>query len=382
VSTPLPRNEFAVTQRYVYLNHAAAGVLPQSSVRQIERFVAEHAERGVLGTFPYDLQLEGYRERIGAYIGASGNDIALVTNTSAGANLVATALPWSEGDEVLLCDDEFPANVIPWLALRRRGVVLRLLPARPERLTPERLQRELSPKTKVVTLSWVAYADGYRHDVRGLADVAHRAGALLCVDAMQGAGVLPIDVRAFDVDALYAGAPKWLMGLHGTGFVYLAPRLAERCAPAMPGWRSMSDMWDFHNYDQPFADAVMRFEGGTPNVVGALSLAAAIELFERSGPAAIAGHALGLTDRFCDGLVELGAVIHSPRGPECSSAIVTFSIPGSDSIALGKALEEEGIVTTYRNTGIRISPHGYNTAEEMDTVLRSLARRIGAKAPV
>ena len=382
MSTPLPREEFAVTENFVYLNHAAAGVLPASSVREIERFVQAHAQRGVLGTFPYDLQLERYRDTIGAYIGATGNDIALVTNTSAGASTIATALPWNAGDEVLVCDNEFPANVIPWLALRKRGVVVRLLATNELRLTPERLQRELSPRTRVVTVSWIAYADGYRHDLRGLADVAHAVGAMLCVDAMQGAGVLPIDVRAFDVDALYAGAAKWMMGLHGTGFLYLAPQLAERATPGTPGWRSMNDMWDFHNYEQPFTSAVSRFEGGTPNVVGALSMACAIELFQRAGVDAIGAHVLELTDRLCAGLSELGATVRSPRGPERSSAIVLFSMPGGDSMALGKALEEEGIVTTYRSTGIRVSPHGYTTAEEIDVLIRSLARHAGVKVSV
>ena len=382
MSTPLPREEFAVTQNCIYLNHAAVGIPPASSVREIQGFVEAHASRGVLGTFPYELQLERYRETIGAYIGATGNDIALVTNTSAGANAVATSLPWNEGDEVIVCDNEFPANVIPWLALRARGVSVRLLPADAERLTPERLGRELSARTRVVTVSWIAYADGYRHDLRGLADVAHAAGALLCVDAMQGVGVLPIDVRASDVDALYAGAAKWMMGLHGSGFLYLSPQLAERTTPAMPGWRSMDDMWDFHNYEQPFTKAMSRFEGGTPSVAGALAMACAIELFERSGVEAIGNHAIALTDRLCAGLAEVGANVRSPRGPEHSSAIVLFGMPGWDSMALGKALEEEGIVTTYRSTGIRVSPHGYNTTEEIDVLIRTLARHAGAKIPV
>ena len=382
MTTPLPRDEFAVTEHFVYLNHAATGILPAASVREIERFANAHAQRGVLGTYPYELQFERYRETIGRYVGASGRDIALVTNTSAGANIIATALPWSAGDEVIVCDDEFPANVIPWLALRRRDVTVRLLSTATERLTPERLARELSPQTRVVTVSWIAYADGYRHNLRGLAETAHARGALLCVDAMQGAGVLPMDVRAWNVDAAYAGAAKWMMGLHGSGFLYIAPELAQRCSPAMPGWRSMSDMWDFHNYEQPFADAVHRFEGGTPNVLGALCMAQAIDLFQRSGVEAIGTHVLELTDRLCSGLVDLGADIRSPRSPEHSSAIVTFRLPGWDSIALGKILEEEGIVTTYRSTGIRVSPHGYNTAEEIDVLIRSLARHAGAKASV
>jgi selenocysteine lyase/cysteine desulfurase len=382
VSTPLSRSEFEVTQQYVYLNHAAAGVLPASTVAAIERFIRSHAAGGVLGTFPYDLQMTEYRSKIGGFIGASGSEIATLLNTGAGANTVALGIDWKPADEVVLCDDEFPANVIPWLGLRRRGVDVRLIPAREGRLTPERLRRELSPRTRVVAVSWVSYADGYRHDLAGLAAVAHEAGALLCVDAIQGLGVFPLDVKALGVDALYAGAGKWMLGLHGAAFLYVSRSLAERLEVAMPGWRSLADMWDFHNYEQPFSPDVLRFESGTPNLLGTLSLVCAIDLFERSGRQAVADHVLALTDRLCEGLAALEAEFSTLRGRSCSSGIVTFSIPGLDSIVLGRALESQGIVTTYRTGGIRVSPHGYNTAEEIDVIVNAVARQARAKVPV
>ena len=382
MSTPLPRSEFGVTQQYVYLNHAAAGVLPASTVAAIERFVRAHAAGGVLGTFPYDLQMTEYRSKIGGFIGASGSEIATLLNTGAGANTVALGIDWKPADEVVLCDDEFPANVIPWLGLRRRGVDVRLITTREGRLTPERLRRELSPRTRVVAVSWVSYADGYRHDLAGLAAVAHEAGALLCVDAIQGLGVFPLDVKAVGVDALYAGAGKWMLGLHGAAFLYVSRSLAERLEVAMPGWRSLADMWDFHNYEQPFSPDVLRFESGTPNLLGTLSLVCAIDLFERSGRQAVADHVLALTDRLCEGLAALEAEFSTLRGRSCSSGIVTFSIPGLDSIVLGRALESQGIVTTYRTGGIRVSPHGYNTAEEIDVMVNAVARQARAKVPV
>ena len=381
MSTPLPRSEFGVTQQYVYLNHAAAGVLPASTVAAIEQFVRAHASGGVLGTFPYDLQMTEYRSKIGGFIGASGSEIATLLNTGAGANTVALGIDWKPADEVVLCDNEFPANVIPWLGLRRRGVDVRLIPTREERLTPERLRRELSPRTRVVAVSWVSYADGYRHDLAGLAAVAHEAGALLCVDAIQGLGVFPLDVQALGVDALYAGAGKWMLGLHGAAFLYVSRSLAERLEVAMPGWRSLADMWDFHNYEQPFSPDVLRFESGTPNLLGTLSLVCAIDLFERSGPQAISAHVLALTDRLCEGLAALDAEFSTLRGRSCSSGIVTFSIPGLDSIALGRALESQGIVTTYRTGGVRVSPHGYNTAEEIDVMVSAVASAVRAKVP-
>jgi selenocysteine lyase/cysteine desulfurase len=374
VSTPLPRNEFAVTRRYVYLNHAAAGVLPARTVGEIERFVRAHNEHGVLGTFPYDLKMPEYRETIGRFVGGSGTAIATIPNTSAGAATIAQGIDWKTADEVLLCDDEFPANVVPWLALERRGVDVRLLRSEEGRLTPERLRRELSPRTRLVTASWVSYADGYRRDLGGLATAAHDAGALFCVDAIQGLGVFTLDAPSLGIDALYSGAGKWMMGLHGGAFLYLSDELNERLEVAMPGWRSMRDMWDFHNYSQPLTPDAYRFEGGTPNLLGALSMACAIELFEQAGRSDIERHVLALTDRLHAGLADLGAEFSSERGDGCSSGIVTFSMPGCDSIELGTALEREEIVTTYRTSGIRVSPHGYNTSEEIDTVLSAIAR--------
>ena len=382
MSTPLSRSEFGVTEQYVYLNHAAAGVLPASTVAAIEQFVRAHADKGVLGTFPYDLKMTEYRAKIGSFIGANGSEIATLLNTGSGANTVALGIDWRPGDEVVLGDNEFPANVIPWLGLRRRGVDVRVLPMRDEKLTPERLERELSPRTRVVAVSWVSYADGYRHDLAGLAMAAHEAGALLCVDAMQGLGVFPLDVATLGIDALYAGPAKWMLGLHGAAFLYVSPELGERLAVATPGWRSLADMWDFHNYEQPFSPEALRFESGTPNLIGTLSLACAIELFERSGPQAIEEHVLALTDRLCEGLIALDADFSTLRGPSCSSGIVTFNIPGIDSMALGRALENQGIVTTNRSGGIRVSPHGYNTAEEIDVLLNAVARQTRAKVPV
>jgi cysteine desulfurase / selenocysteine lyase len=380
--TPLPRSEFAVTQRHVYLDHASAGVLPLSSVRAIEAFLRSHAEDGVRGTFPYDQRMPEYRERIGRFVGASGADIAMLGNTSAAANAVAAGLDWRAGDQLLLCDDEFPANAIPWIALRRRGVEVRLFPVARERLTPAVLAREISGRTRLVAVSWVSYADGYRHDLAGLSEAAHGAGALLCVDGMQGLGVFPIDVKALGIDAFYAGAAKWMLGLHGIAMLYVAPSLTERLELVTPGWRSMRDMWDFHNYDQPYSAEAMRLEGGTPNLPGTLSFVCAVDLIERSGKEAIARHVLDLTDRLYEGLRRLGAEIATQRGEGVSSGIVTFMLPGWDPIALGQELERAGIVATYRATGIRISPHGYNTAAEMDVVLETLEKLVSTKALV
>ncbi len=380
MSTPLPRSEFAVTQRYAYLNHAAVGVLPQTTLERLEQHLRAHATGGVLGTFPYEQRMAEFRARIGSLIGARGRDVAVVPNTNAGATVLAQGVAWRQDDEVLLCDNEFPANAVPWLALRARGVRVRELDTSQGRLTPDRLRREIGKQTRAIALSWVSYADGYRHDLGALAEIAHAAGAWLFVDAIQGLGAFPIDVRALGVDALFAGGAKWLLALQGVGLLYVGEELLDRLNVALPGWRSVADMWDFHNHAQPYVDDASRFEAGTPSFLGALSMASSIELLERADPDRIGSHVLELTDRLVEGLSRCGAEIVSLRAPGCASGIVLFRVPGVASVALGRALQAHGVVTTWRANGIRVAPHGYNTAAEIDRLLEALPECAAALA--
>jgi cysteine desulfurase/selenocysteine lyase len=373
VNPPLPRSEFAVTRRLIYLNHAAVGILPQSSVVAVEELLRAHADAGVLGTWPFDERTGEYRETIARFIGAAAAEIAFVASTSAGASVLAQSIPWNDGDEIVLADDEFPSNVVPWLAVRERGVRVRLIESASGPLTPDRLRREIGQKTKVVAVSWVSYADGYRRDLAALAEVAHAAGALLCVDAMQGLGALPLDVRNSGVDAVFAGAGKWLLGLHGAGFLFVRKGVLEALRPGLPGWRAQSDIWDFHNYDQAFSNDSRRLESGTPNLAGNVALHTSVELLRRSDPAAIERWVLDLTDTLCERLTRLGARLLTQRASGVRSGIVTFAMPGVDSRELGAALSREGVVTTYRDTGIRVSPHGYNLPSEIDAALETIA---------
>jgi cysteine desulfurase / selenocysteine lyase len=370
VITPLPRSDFAVTQEYVYLNHAATGVLPRQTRDALVEFVDAQAKEGVVGIARYEAQVHAYRAHIARFIGATEAEIAILRNTSDGANLVAQGLDWQVGDRVILPNNEFPANAIPWLALRRYGVEIDFVDASRERMTPDVLRAMMTDRTRVVAVSWVSFEDGYRHDLAGLAQVTHERGALFCVDAIQGLGAFGLDVRALDIDVLFGGGQKWLLALQGVSFAYVASELLDRLTVGSPGWRSVANIWDFLRYDQPLAPNATRFEGGTLNFLGALSLDRSIGVIESAGVDAISAHVLDLTDHLAEGLLACGANLRSLRGPGISSGIVTFTLPGVDSIALGRALQSEGVVTTWRASGIRVAPHGYNTHDEIDTLLR------------
>lgn len=372
--TPLDRSLFAATENYVYLNHAAVGVLARPTREALHAFIDAHATGGVARVWPYEARMDEYRAAITRFIGAQPGTIAVLRNTTDGANAIAGGFPWQDGDEVILPDDEFPANAQPWLPLRRRGVNIHFIETARERLTPEVLRKHISARTKVVTVSWVSFKDGYRHDLAALAEIAHANGALLCVDAIQGLGAFPIDVQACGIDALYCGGAKWMLALQGVSFLYIAPHLLDRLNVAAPGWRSVEDAWNFLRYDQPLVCDATRFEGGTPNFIGALSLAEAVSVLESAGTDRIASHVLALTDRLVEGLRSADAEIATIRSSAESSGIVLFRPRSGEPVEVGKALEQEGIVTTYRANGIRVAPHGYNTFEEIDALVEAVAR--------
>jgi cysteine desulfurase / selenocysteine lyase len=367
---PLSRDAFALDPGLIYLNHAAAGVLPIRTRDAVIEAVQRHAATGVLEMAALEQAAEVTRERVARFIGASREDIAFIRNTSDGANILARGLEWKPGDEIILSDNEFGANVYPWLALREYGVVVRFIETQHERMTPEVLERMITPRTRVVAVSWVSFSDGYRHDLGALCAVSHARGALFFVDAIQALGAFPSDVRALEIDALFSGGHKWLMSLPGLGILYVRPALLERLVVRLPGWRSVENIWDFLNYEQSWGPGVARYETGAQNLLGVLALRHSIDVLDDAGLAAIATHTRTLTDRLVHRLRDIGAEVGSLRGPQSSSGIVVFRLPHHDSVELGRRLQREAkIVTTYRQTGIRVSPHGYNTTEELDALV-------------
>jgi selenocysteine lyase/cysteine desulfurase len=373
-AAPLARSAFALAPGLVYLNHAAVGVLPRATRDALRAMLDDHAARGVLGVGPREAELPAYRARVGEFVGGRGDEVALLRTTGEGATILAQGLDLGPGDEVVLGANEFGANAYPWFALRARGVTVTQLPPG-ARMTPDALRAALSPRTRLVALSWVAFDDGYRHDLAPLAEVAHAGGALFAVDAIQGLGPFPLDVTASGIDALYGGGPKWLLATQGIAFLWLRAALLERVALRLPGWRSMADMWDYLAYDQPLAPDAARYEAGTPNLLGALALATSIGVLADAGVERIAAHVLALTDRLVEGLRGRGYEILSDRSREdVKSAIVRFRKPGTDHAALGERLAQAGFVVTARPAALRVSPHGYNTADEIDALLEALPR--------
>jgi len=176
---------------------------------------------------------------------------------------------------------------------------------------------------------------------------------------------------------MYAGGAKWLLAVPGVSVLYVSPALFARLKVRWRGWRDVADMWNDFDYRQPLAPTAARYEGGTPNFLGIAALDASVAVLAAAGTERIGAHVIALTDRLVGGLHAMGATLLTERGPQISSGIVTFRPPERDSVEVGRALAKRGFVTTYhRPHGIRVSPHGYNTAEEIDAFLAALAAEL------
>jgi selenocysteine lyase/cysteine desulfurase len=375
--TPLPRDQFPVAERYVYLNHAGVGPLSAVAVDAMAVAAAAFRDDGGLVYERYDELMEQTRAASAALMGVPLADVAFVKNTTEGIALAASGIDWKPDDRVIVPNYEFPSNVYPWIALRDRGVrVDAIEPAGPRRelrieLFAEALQQA---PTRVVAVSWVQFGYGWRTDLAELGVLCREHNALLCVDAIQGLGVLPARFEEWGVDVASADAHKWLLGPHGIGIAAVSPRAREQLRPQQPGWASVPYREEWDNLELVFDETARRYEGGSPNVITTVGMGASIDLLLDAGAEAIWHHVDGLCQRLAEGLTGLGAELKSVHDSENRSAIVSFTLPNRETDRLVDALEARGILARARAGAVRLAPHGYNTDDEIDTTLAAIAK--------
>lgn len=368
------RAAMPVTQKWAYFDHAAVAPLTQPAADAIGQWLAQATAEGDTVWLDWAAQISQCRKLAAEMIGAGEGDIALVPNTTAGINLVAEGLDWRAGDNVVTLADEFPTNLYPWMNLAALGVETRLVPTTDGRITPERMAELCDDRTRVVSVSWVGYANGCRRNLRPLADVAHECGALFLVDAIQGLGVFPLDVNADEIDVLAADGHKWLLGPEGAGIAYIHPGWLERLKPLGVGWNSVVNAGNFDQIELKLKPTARRYEGGTYNMPGLIGLGASIELLLSLGVANLAEAILDFTDTASRELSNCGAVIHSPREAAARSGIISFEVPGRDAQALRRQCLAAGVAVACRAGRLRVSAHAYNTLDDLDRLLAVLGQ--------
>jgi len=369
------RAAFPVCEKSIFLGHAGVTVLP----RVVADAMADYSRRSSeqhqeFGDFIRDMQET--RALSARFIGARADEIALLGPTSLGLSLFANGLEWKAGDEVICYQDDYPANVYPWLALRRLGVKVTLLqPKEPGVITPELVADALTPNTRLVALASCHFLTGYRIDVDAIGQLLHERGVLFSLDAIQTLGAFPLSVKY--VDFLSADAHKWMLGPMAMGIVYVKKEHFERHRPTLLGaWNVRSP--NFITQDEiAFPDTAVRYEPGVLNAVGMYGMKAALELLEGVGMEAVAARLLALKAHLVPALRALGFVIHGPADGPNASSITTFFHPDRPLEPLFQRLDAAGVIGSLRHdrTGrayLRLSPHFYNTEAELDRVVALL----------
>jgi selenocysteine lyase/cysteine desulfurase len=361
----------------IYLNNASTGPLPERAVREQREWAARRAEPWRISDEEELAVMRRARAAAARLVGARPEEIALTTNTSHGINLAARALPLGAGDVVHTFDREFPANVYPWMALAPRGVRLERIPCRGALPDEEALLAAIErPGVKVVTVSWVSFATGYRVDLARIGRACREHGVRFVVDAIQGVGVAALDVHACGIDILACGAQKWMLGPWGAGFAYVRAELARELDPPVVGWLSMRGAEDFTrlvDYDFTYVEEARRFEVGTLPYQELAAMSASAELLAELGVERIECHVRGLVDRvvaWAD--AHPGVELVTPREPARRAGIVAVR-PAGDARAASARLTSAGVAHALREGAIRLSPHWYNTAEEIERALELLA---------
>ena len=373
----LRRTEFPWSARgdRVYLNHASTGPLPARAVRALADWSAMRAEPWRISDEMELAVMHRARELASQLIGASAEEIALTTNTSHGINIAARCLPLRAGDVVLSSDREFPANVYPWMALAREGIAFEQVPCTAAGLPDEnRILEALDrPRVRALTLSWVSFATGYSVDLERIGRACHDRDIYFVVDAIQGVGAKPLDVRACGIDILACGGQKWLLSPWGTGFAFIRRELVGELEPREVGWLAVRDSYDFTRlveYDLSWHGDARRFEVGTLPYQDLVAFCTSDDVLLERGVACIATHIGGLVDTMMARLRDAGVTIVTPADPRHRAAIVTVRVKNAERVhhELGRA----GIVCSLREGAIRLSPHLYNSSEEVDRAVSVL----------
>jgi selenocysteine lyase/cysteine desulfurase len=365
-----------IAQRLAYFDHAAVAPLPAPAQEAIKNWLDQATLEGDTVWPQWARRIEEVRSSAARMINAQPAEIALVPNTTTGISLVAEGYPWQAGDNVVTLANEFPSNQYPWMNLAARGVETRRVSVDEGIVDLDRLAQACDSRTRILSVSWVGYASGWRINVREVADLCRRKGCLFFLDAIQGLGVFPLDVQADGVDFLAADGHKWLLGPEGAGILFIRHEHLKTLRPLGVGWNSVVQGTDYTRVELNLRDAASRYEGGSQNMVGFIGLGASLDLLTSLGvgPTAspVADHVLRITDYACERLQEVGATLLGPRIGEHRSGIVTFQLPGRDPHDIRRTLEAAGIIVRCRAGGVRISPHGYATKDEIDRLIDEL----------
>ena len=367
------RDEFPIAADLVYLNNCSLTPLPRRGKTRIERFLGEWTELGGRAWYDHWIgEYEALREDLAGVLGADNDEVAIEPNVSAALVGIASTFDYTKRPKVIVSDLDFPTDGHAFLAVTPRGAQVQFVRS-PDRVRMplEVFERAVDEQTAAVCTGHVYFTTGWIQDVKTLAEICHRKGARLVVDAYQSIGAFPFDVHASGVDYLVGGTLKWLMGGPGIAFLYARRDVAEAARPSAVGWWGVADPFAFDVEHLDPGKGARRFEYGTPAVAAIYAARAGIELLREVGVETVRLRHMALSQRLVDGAVAQGWTVRCPTNARERTAIVTLEHPEPQRAV--DTLRAAGVITDSRPGLIRLSPHYFNTEDEMDRALELLA---------
>ena len=366
------RAEFPIFEHTTYANSCSQGALAHRVRAAAEEWLAGWDENGAEWEF-WVGRNEAARAAFAGLLHAEPDDVAVTTSVSQGVSALVSALDLSgEQSRIVISEYEFPTVGQIAHAQELRGAeVVHVRPEPDGRIPLERFADAIDERTALVCCTAVSFRSGHRHDVSAVAELAHAHGALLLADSYQAIGALEVDVRTLGADVVTGGTVKYLLGSAGLGFMWLRPELRSELLPTQTGWFADEDIFAMSIADYSPHSSARRFDSGTPPVPSLYPGVAGMELVAEVGVPAIEVHVRGLVDRLLAGLDELGAAVATPHDPGERGPLIC--VVSTDPNALVDALAAERIVTSTRDSNLRISLHLYNVEDDVDLILAALA---------
>lgn len=364
------RAQFPVLEKKTYLNSCAYGALATDVMQALQRYIDDRLEKGTDWNYWVERN-ESVRAAVAQLLGAKQDEIAVTASASAGINSIASALDFSQArNKVVISDLEFPTNAQIWYAQEQRGAKVTRVAEEDGYIPVERFESAIDESTLIVALTQVCFRNGARLDMRSIAEIARRKGALLLVDGYQGLGTIDFSVKDYQPDFVVGGMVKYLLGTAGIGFLYVREALIKSLLPTVTGWFAQSDIFAMNTSSYDPAPNARRFEMGTPPVPNCYAAEAGLNILARIGMPAIEARIAELTEAIIREAQAAGYSLAVPTEPGKHGAMIT--IRTHDEVALITALEDQGIVTSGRFNNLRIAPHFYNDFDDIDILFGAL----------
>lgn len=354
-----------------YLNHAATGPFSTRLLDEMNEYFRTRSEENI-DDYPGFVKItDETKNMLASLLNTDSSRIAYLDNTTNGLNLLAQGLKWEKGDEIILNDLEFPANIYPFMNLEKKGVKIIIVKSHDGIVSAEDIIEKITSRTRLISVSMVQFLSGYRIDLKKLGSACKSQGIILSVDAIQGLGAFPMNVQDCNIDFVSCGTQKWMLGLQGLSFIYVSEDLQQKIDPVYVGWLGVNDGWNLLDYNLSLKDSAERFQPGSLNSAGIYALNASLKLFRDFGTDKVEENVISNSKYLISELKRIGIEPLLPAADDkYISGIVSFRHKNAYSIL--EILKEKKIEIAVREGIMRISPHFYNNEGDIDRLIEGL----------